>query len=185
MLVATPVVNGESPLKPARQIIAQWLGCQIMEDHHSDCCVSSEESKSIVKTIIAEIRETGMRKTEALEELLYAMLTTHKPFLLSELCEVPGLAGRDQAPIYRLVMKLKDLGKVRQLNFGEKGNYFQLILPNHHHDYLLCQGCGEISEVPFSCVLRQVEQRLREEFGWRNLSHSLAFHGLCPDCADE
>jgi Fe2+ or Zn2+ uptake regulation protein len=154
-----------------------------MGDHHSDCCLSNEESEAIVRTIIAELREIGMRKTEALEELLFAMLASHKPFPLSELSEVPGLAGRDQATIYRLVMKLKDLGKVRQLNFGDKGNYFQLNLPNHHHDYLLCEKCGEISEVPFSCVLREVEQRLRDDFGWRNLSHSLAFHGLCPDCA--
>jgi len=153
-----------------------------MGDHHSDCCVSREESATIIETIIEKLRETGMRKTEALEELLQGMISSHKPFLLTELSDLPGLADRDQATIYRLVMKLKDLGMVRQLNFGEKGNYFQLNLADHHHDYMLCQECGEISEVPFPCVLSEVEQQLREEHGWRNLSHSLAFHGICPDC---
>ncbi|MDF1754971.1 MAG: transcriptional repressor [Verrucomicrobiales bacterium] len=154
-----------------------------MESHSSDCCVSHEESEAIIGRIIDELRDSGMRKTEALEELLHAMLEAHRPFLLSELSEVPGLAGRDQATIYRLIMKLKDLGKVRQLNFGDKGNYFQLNLADHHHDYLLCHDCGEITEVPFPCVLKEVEKKLREQFGWKNLSHSLAFHGQCPACS--
>ncbi len=153
-----------------------------MENHHSDCCVPHEESSEIIERIISDLRECGMRRTKALEELLQVMLAAHKPFLLSELSNLPGLAQRDQATIYRLVMKLKDLGKVRQLNFGEKGNFFQLNLADHHHDYLLCQTCGEITEVPFPCVLRQVEQKLKNDFGWKNISHSLAFYGLCPSC---
>jgi len=153
-----------------------------MENHHSDCCVPREESGEIIEKIIADLRGSGLRRTKALEELLQVMLAAHKPYSLAELSNLPGLAQRDQATIYRLVTKLKDLGKVRQLNFGEKGNFFQLNLADHHHDYLLCQTCGEITEVPFPCVLRQVEQKLKTEFGWKNISHSLAFYGLCPTC---
>lgn len=150
--------------------------------HHHDCKVSSGESEAIIEGIVADLRETGMRKTEALEELLRAMLSHHKPFLLSELGEMPGLAGRDQATVYRLVMKLKDLGFVRQLSLGEKGNHFQLNLANHHHDYLLCRKCGEITEVPLDCVLHSFEAELSEKLGWKDLTHSLAFQGVCPDC---
>lgn len=153
-----------------------------MEEHHSDCHVSSEQSEEIIDRIIDQLRQTGMRRSEALEELLRAMISSHKPFLLSELHELPGLANRDQATIYRLVTKLKELGIVRQLNFGEKGNYFQLNLPDHHHDYLLCNHCGRIAEVPYPCVLEGLQETLHSELGWKNLSHSLAFHGICPDC---
>ena len=125
-----------------------------------------------------------MRKTDALEELLRAMLSTHKPFLLSELNELPGLVDRDNATIYRLVMKLKELGFVRQLNFVDKGNYFQINIADHHHDYLLCESCGEITEVPFACTLKDLEKKLRSEIGWRKLSHTLAFHGICPACSE-
>ncbi len=130
------------------------------------------------------MRKSGMRKSDALDALLEAMLSTHKPFLLAELAELPSLKGRDQATIYRLVTKLREAGLVRQLNFGDRGNYFQLNVADHHHDYLLCQDCGELSEVPFPCVVNAVEERLRQEIGWSDLSHSLAFHGRCPDCQD-
>ncbi len=151
--------------------------------HNHDCSIPSDESDKIIERIVEQLRETGMRKTEALEELLRAMLDHHRPFLLSELGESPGLSGRDQATVYRLVMKLKDLGFVRQISLGEKGNHFQLILADHHHDYLLCRECGEITEVPFACVLSELESRLSKELGWKSLSHSLAFQGVCPECA--
>ena len=153
-----------------------------MSNHHSDCSVPHEESEAIIDRIIERLRKTGMRRSDALEDLLNAMLTHHRPFLLSELAEMPGLADRDQATVYRLVMKLKELGFVRQLSLGEKGNFFQLKLENHHHDYLICRDCGTLTEVPFACVLKEVEDKLSKKFGWRDLSHSLAFQGTCPDC---
>ena len=154
------------------------------ENSQSACSVTKKESAVIRERIFAELRESGLRRTKALEKLLEAMTESHKPFLLAELCELPGLAGRDQATIYRLVTKLKDLGFVRQLNFGDKGNYFELVIANHHHDYMFCQGCGEISEAPFDCVLEEVEQTLQRKHGWKNLSHSLSFHGTCPKCSN-
>ncbi|MGY8639983.1 MAG: Fur family transcriptional regulator [Verrucomicrobiales bacterium] len=153
-----------------------------MSEHSHDCHVPVEESESIIDGIIERLRKTGMRKTAALEELLQTMLTHHRPFLLTELGEMPGLADRDQATVYRLIMKLKDAGVVRQLSLGEKGNYFQLNLANHHHDYLLCRECGIVTEVPVECVLKSVEEKLAVQHGWENLTHSLAFQGTCPDC---
>ncbi len=148
----------------------------------SECSVSGEDSREIIESIVSRLRETGMRRTDALEELLRAMLAHHRPFLLSELAEMPGLSGRDQATIYRLVTKLKDVGIIRQISLGEKGNYFQLHLPDHHHDYVVCRECGKITEVPFDCVLGAIQEKLSREFGWTNLSHSLAFQGVCPAC---
>ncbi|NNE93283.1 MAG: transcriptional repressor [Verrucomicrobiales bacterium] len=142
----------------------------------------TEESEKIIRKIVNQLRETGMRKTEALEELLQTMLDHHRPFLLSELGEMPGLKNRDQATIYRLVMKLKEAGVVRQLSLGERGNYFQINLSDHHHDYLLCRECGMVTEVPVECVLHEVEQKLAARHGWKDLTHSLAFQGICPEC---
>ncbi len=153
-----------------------------MAEHSHNCHVPAEESEAIIDQIIDRLRETGMRKTEALEELLQTMLDHHRPFLLAELGEMPGLRDRDQATVYRLVMKLKDLGVVRQLSLGEKGNYFQLNLADHHHDYLLCRECGTVTEVPVECVLKEVENKLSAQHGWQNLTHSLAFQGTCPEC---
>ncbi|MEO0414684.1 MAG: transcriptional repressor, partial [Verrucomicrobiota bacterium] len=121
------------------------------------CQVSNEDLNAIINGIIDRLREVGMRKTEALDALLHVMAVHHKPFSLAELAEIPELAGRDQATIYRLVTKLKEHGIVRQISLGNKGNCYQLHLPGHHHDYLICNRCGQVSEVPLPCVLKEVE----------------------------
>lgn len=136
-------------------------------------------------SMMDELRELGFRKTGGLVDLLTAMLRRHQPYTLAQLAEMPGLRERDQATIYRLIMKLKEVGKVRQLNLGARVSHFQMVVPGHHHDYLLCESCGAVSEVPLECTLAEVEKRLMSKFGWKRLHHELEFYGICPACAVE
>ncbi|MEM7698601.1 MAG: transcriptional repressor [Verrucomicrobiota bacterium] len=155
----------------------------LQEQNDSGSCeVSAKECRKIIDGIIERLRDRGMRRSDALEALLSVMLKRHKPFSLAELGESPELEGRDQATIYRLVNKLKELGVVRQLSLGERASWFQLDLPNHHHDYIVCRECGTLSEVPVTCVVHKVESELAKRLGWRDLSHSLLFQGTCPAC---
>lgn len=156
-----------------------------MSQETHQCSIPSRDLDKIVDGITEVLHGKGMRRTEALEALLAAMIEPHRPYSLAELCEKPGLKDRDQATVYRLVNRLQEIGVMQQLSFGGRGNCFQLVLPGHHHDYLHCRNCGRISEVPVACRLDEVEDQISEEHGWRNLSHSLAFHGECPDCAED
>lgn len=152
-------------------------------DHH-DCSHSESEATDLVATIVKELRGQGFRRTEALVDLLTAMLRNHQPYTLAQLAELPTLRDRDQATIYRLVMKLKEVGKVRQLNMDGRVSHFQIVVPGHHHDYLLCESCGGVSEVPLACTLREVERKIMDQYGWSQLHHELEFFGICPDCSE-
>jgi len=161
------------------------------EDHHHDhdhdhgnCSLSEAETESLVNAMVKDLRSLGFRRTDALVDLLRAMMLRHLPFTLAELSEVPALRDRDQATIYRLVTKLKEVGKVRQLNLAGRVSHYQLVVPGHHHDYLLCESCGTVSEVPLDCTLAKVEQQLMAKFGWKGLRHELEFFGVCPTCAE-
>ena len=154
-----------------------------MSDHTHDCSLSDEETNKLVETMIVELRALGFRRTAALDELLRAMMRKHQPFTLAELSELPGLADRDHATIYRLVTKLKEVGKVRQLNLAGRVSHFQLVVPGHHHDYLLCESCGTVAEVPLACTLAKVEQQIMQDYGWKGLRHELEFFGVCPSCS--
>ena len=151
---------------------------------HTDCCLSPKETESLLDTMISELRELGFRRTDALVDLLSAMMRQHQPFTLAELSELPGLRDRDQATVYRLVMKLKDVGKVRQLNLSGRVSHFQVVVPGHHHDYLLCESCGQVTEVPLTCTLAKVEQQIMATYGWQRLRHELEFYGVCPACTE-
>ncbi len=152
--------------------------------HGQSCVVSRGETEALVDEFVASLRADGFRRTDALVALLRVMIRNHQPYTLAELAEVEDLRERDQATIYRLVMKLKDAGKMRQLNLAGRVSYFQLVLPGHHHDYLRCESCGEVQEVPLPCALAEVERELMHSLGWKGLHHELEFIGLCPACAD-
>ena len=158
-------------------------------DHHThgngsgqDCTLSDAEAATLVAKIVAELRQVGIRRTEALVDLLTAMTREHQPYTLAQLAAMPELKDRDQATVYRLIMKLKDAGRVRQLNLSGRVSHFQIVIPGHHHDYLICDACGDVSEVPVRCALAPVEKALSEEFGWQGLHHELEFYGTCPKC---
>ena len=152
-------------------------------DHASaDCTLSAAEVQTLVEQIIAELRQEGFRRTEALVDLLTAMAHEHQPYTLAQLAAIPRLKSRDQTTVYRLIMKLKDAGRVRQLNLAGRVSYYQIVIPGHHHDYLICDSCGTVSEVPVKCALAPVEQALTKRFGWQGLHHELEFYGTCPEC---
>ncbi len=147
------------------------------------CHLSGDQVRQLSDDIEERLHANGMRVTTALRDLIDVLLHQHRPFTLQQLQHMPRLAERDPATIYRLVMKLRDLGVLRYFPIGDSGNYFQLDTPDHHHDYLVCTECGTLTDVPFPCVVQQLETQLAEQLKWKKLSHSLVFQGICPDCA--
>jgi Fur family ferric uptake transcriptional regulator len=110
------------------------------------------------------------------------MATRHRPATLAELAQAPGLDGLDQATVYRLVMKLEVSGLVRRLGLHERSTHFQLVIPGHHHDYLVCTQCGKIEDLDLRCPVEALEKGIMEQHGYRGVYHELEFYGVCPQC---
>ncbi len=149
----------------------------------SECSLSALEAAPLVESMVSELRDRGFRKTDALVELLTVMTENHQPFTLAQLAEMPGLKDRDQATVYRLITKLRDAGRVRQLNMAGRVSHYQMVLPGHHHDYLICEDCGVVVEAPVPCQLADTEREISATFGWKQVRHELEFFGTCPACA--
>ena len=61
-------------------------------------------------------------------------------------------------------------------------DYFTLLVPGRHRDYLICTSCGRISPVNAPCPVHDLEAEIRRTTGYRELYHELEFFGLCPEC---
>ncbi|MDB6140948.1 MAG: ferric uptake regulator, Fur family, partial [Verrucomicrobiaceae bacterium] len=97
---------------------------------------------------------------------------------------LPSLAGRDQATIYRIIVKLDEAGVLRRLGFRDRAAHYQLIIPGHHHDYLVCKSCGTFAEVEVHQPLEPLEKEIAAQSGWKAVEHELEFFGVCPSCSD-
>lgn len=131
------------------------------------------------------LRRRGLRRTLALDLLIREMAARQKPTTIADLAQSPALAEKcDPATVYRLLMKLEENSMVRRLGLHERSTYFVLVIPEQHHDYLVCTECGVISEVDMVCPVRSLEEKLQKSSGFRHIYHELEFFGICPGCHD-
>jgi Fe2+ or Zn2+ uptake regulation protein len=139
---------------------------------------------AVVKETIQRLREAGLRRTKALEELITTLLESDRPMTLSELAASDRLADQcDKATVFRLLQRLTEHGVVRRLGLHERAAYFTLLVPGRHSDYLICTKCGSIEAIQAPCPVHQLEEEIRQKTGYRNLYHELEFFGVCPKCA--
>jgi Fe2+ or Zn2+ uptake regulation protein len=154
-----------------------------MADSHCHHSQTPREVTTLVETCVAQLRSRGLRRSQGLDALLHHMAAFHHPATLADLAKVPSLAGLDQATIYRLVMKLESAGLVRRLGLHDRATYFQLVVPGHHHDYLVCTSCGKIEDIELTCPVEPLEREVMARSGYTRVYHELEFFGTCPACS--
>lgn len=138
----------------------------------------------VVQETIQRLRNAGLRRTKALEELITTLLESERPMTLAELAASKRLSEQcDKATVFRLLQRLAEHGVVRRLGLHERAAYFTLLVPGKHSDYLICTSCGSIEAIQAPCPVHQLEDEIREKTGFRNLYHELEFFGVCPKCA--
>lgn len=137
----------------------------------------------IWESLIVRCKESGLRRTKALEAVLLALSSENRPMTLAELANNPELTNScDKATIFRLISRLTDKGIVRRLGLHERAAYFTLLLPGRHQDFLICSTCGDIKAVQAPCPVHKLEQEIATETGYSGLYHELEFFGTCPAC---
>lgn len=87
--------------------------------------------------------------------------------------------------VYRTLALLAQIGAVYALHdpFGEGGEAHFAFCSDRHHHHLICGGCWGVWEVE-GCGLSEAQtERVGRVQGFRVLSHSLDYYGLCAACA--
>ena len=85
----------------------------------------------------------------------------------------------DQATIYRIVESFIQKDLIVKLQFQEKKFYYEAKMKDHHH--AVCQKCGKIEDIA-NCSIPRLEREIERSKGFKVLSHSLEFFGLCVAC---
>jgi Fur family ferric uptake transcriptional regulator len=82
--------------------------------------------------------------------------------------------------IYRTLEILAKLKLICELHAGSSCRSYTINTLEHHH-HLICSNCGMVIDFP-GFGLREVEQNLSAETGFRIDGHLLEFIGLCQTC---
>ena len=157
-------------------------GCHHPEHQHPEHPVRPpDDPAAVVAEVLARLRPLGLRRTRLLESVLAHLARHARPTTIGELGA--ALSGTcDPATLYRMIERLVQAGVVRRLGLHDRALYYELGLPGHHRDYLICTGCGAIGEIGARCPVGELETRLAASTGYADLRHELVFYGLCPEC---
>ena len=127
-----------------------------------------------------ELNGTGLRVTNQRALILNIIRQGHL-----DADEVYRQARKKQprlslSTVYRTLQKLKELGLVDELYFGEAHHHYEIKQPVGHH-HLVCLGCGKILE--FECPLSEkIKEDVARQRGFEVTSTEVHMTGYCSDC---
>jgi Fur family ferric uptake transcriptional regulator len=83
--------------------------------------------------------------------------------------------------VYRTLQALADAGEIDVMR-PPGGDYLYRRCSSGHHHHLVCRDCGRTVEVAGPTVEKWAD-RIAEEHGFADVSHTLEVFGTCADCA--
>jgi Fe2+ or Zn2+ uptake regulation protein len=123
-----------------------------------------------------------MRKTRASQLVSDLLRTWAKPLSIQEIHD----RVRDHLPataystVYRIVARLEADGRVRRVDWRERGSRYEWAeLPHHHH--IVCSLCGRSVDLD-DADLGFSEAKVRRATGFLIDHHSIELEGICPEC---
>ncbi len=127
--------------------------------------------------------EKKMRMTGPRKRILGFLSEARQPVNLDQMGRAPGIKGTcDNATLWRTMMSLEELGLVRRVSLKSKMAHYALATPDEHHDYLVCQDCGTIADLPHTQKLDALQEEITKTKGFSFEKHEVEIYGTCPDC---
>jgi Fur family transcriptional regulator, ferric uptake regulator len=83
--------------------------------------------------------------------------------------------------VYRALQALADAGEVDVMRPPGGEHLYRRCSDGHHH-HLVCRSCGRTVEV-LGPAVESWAQRVADQHGYREVSHTLEIFGTCPACA--
>ena len=126
----------------------------------------------------------NLKFTQQRRTVLDAFLSTEDHVSAEELYEQLKEAnpGIGLATVYRTLNILNACGLAQRRQFGDGQGRYEHVFDHQHHDHLLCQKCGKITEFENSHI-EDLQAEVAKDKGYKVFTHKLELYGLCPDCA--
>ena len=146
----------------------------------------NHEASFSVEKISDLLRREGLRMTKKREGILHALFEAKAPMTLQEIQSAAGQHASvtpDYATVFRTIQLMEKLRLVHKVNLQRSRTHYELSDPRKHYDHLVCRDCGEVVLIDIPCPIGDAEKTIARQYGFRDLSHSLEFFGVCSTCS--
>jgi Fur family peroxide stress response transcriptional regulator len=139
--------------------------------------------RSSFEESLADLKSRGVRLTPQRQMILRYLKETHEHPTAEQIYQQVSqeFSGISMATVYNTLHRLKELGVIRELSYGDMSSRYDGNDSEHAH--LVCEGCGKVVDVPCPPKERLISPELEAQ-GFAVGSYRLEFYGLCPLCQE-
>ena len=144
---------------------------------------SHSEKRQALSALTGRLRGRSKKVTRPREAILEILRRHPHPLTNREILAAMPRGRCDLATVYRAMHLLEEVGMVKRFDFGDGTARFELMHEGDdgHHHHLICTCCAEVIEID-ECFLREIESRIASQNGFKSVTHTLEFFGICPAC---
>jgi Fur family peroxide stress response transcriptional regulator len=131
---------------------------------------------------IRKLRECGCRLTPQRRAVLKILIEDRDHPSVEQIYDQvkQGFPMTSLATVYKTVALLKEMGEVREIEFGQGRNRYDGYDPSLH-PHLICVECKRIVDLDLPALSELVET-VAQQKGYQILRHRFDFFGICPQC---
>ncbi len=139
--------------------------------------------ESLLQRIDREIAAIGGKRSRSRAEVIKVFFRAGTHVTVEELTHAVRRQNRSvgYATVYRTVKLLARLDYAKELDFGDGLTRYESNLVAHH-DHLVCQECGEVSEFKEPRI-ETLQELVAKKHGFLPTMHRLDIYGYCRKCA--
>jgi Fur family transcriptional regulator, ferric uptake regulator len=144
---------------------------------------AADASAEIAQLVRDEARQRGVRWTNQRQAIVDCFVASGEHLSVEELHRRARAVDPtvSAATVYRTVNLLVELGIAHKRHFGTASATFEVAFQRHHHDHLVCTGCGTIQEFHRDTIER-LQEDVAREYGFTLADHRMELYGLCAAC---
>ena len=135
-----------------------------------------------IETLIEKLRMRECRITPQRLALLALLFSSQNHPSAGQLYKQlkPQFPTMSLATVYKTLNLLKEMGEVREIQFGDGDNRYDAVKP-FSHAHLICARCHSIVDADVPALFDE-EQALTTQSGYQITGHRFDFFGICPKC---
>ena len=135
------------------------------------------------KTLQSYMETKGLRSTDQRRLILETFFRAPNHVSIEELlahvrAEDPKVG---YATVYRTLKLMAESGIAYEREFGDGLTRYELADGQAHHDHLICDQCGRITEFE-EPEIERLQDKIAASYGFQLRSHKPELYGICPIC---
>ena len=151
--------------------------------------IRNVDETAYLEELKLKLKDKGFKLTHQRRNIVEVLLSANGKHMSSE--EIYDIVKKEcpeigLATVYRTLQVLDKLGYTNKLNLDDGCVRYELSLDKngHNHHHLVCKKCAKIIEVEED-LLDQLEEVIKEKYGFDVENHDVKFNGYCSNCSKE